>query len=324
MSSFSSPQLNPAASAADDVIFEQPGALRLYRSGRVDRLFPDNLVPPSLDPTTKVRSKDITINPTTNLSARLYLPPSVPKKLPILVSIHGGAFCIGRSSSAVYHRHLNALAARANVLSVSVDYRLAPEHPLPAAYDDCHEALEWVLSAADPWISEFGDPDKIYVAGESAGGNIVHNLGMRLGREGRKVEGLAMVHAFFWGEERIGNEGVDNWRGRMSKAEDVVRLWMAVCPGTTGLDDPRVNPAADGAPSLKGLGCRRVLVCVAELDLLRDRGRLYYERLRGSGWDGEAEFLESEGEDHCFYFGKVGSLKEEEFMGRLVGFLNKA
>lgn len=318
MASFSAPQSDLAA---DDIAYEQPGAIRLYRSGRVERLFPDTLVPPSLDPATNVQSKDITINPTTNLSVRLYLPPSLPRKLPILLSIHGGAFCIGRSSSAVIHHYHNSLTARANVLSVSVDYRLAPEHPLPAAYDDCWEALEWVLSRADPWVAEFGDERRVFVAGESAGGNIVHNLGMRLGREGREVEGLAMLHTFFWGKERIGNEGVDNWRGRMLKAEDVAGLWTAVCPGTTGLDDPLINPVADGAPSLKGLGCRRALVCVAELDLFRDRGRLYYEGLKGSGWEGEAEFFESEDEDHCFYFGKMGSLKAEEFMGRLVEFL---
>lgn len=64
------------------------------------------------------------------------------------------------------------------------------------------------------------------------------------------------------------------------------RLWPFVCPSAPDNDDPRVNPVAKGAPSLVGLGCRRVLVCVAEKDMLRDRGWLYFEALGRSGWMG--------------------------------------
>ncbi|KAL0909606.1 hypothetical protein M5K25_020490 [Dendrobium thyrsiflorum] len=312
---------------SDDVVFELPESIRLYRSGRVERLWPDELVPPSLDPTTCVQSKDITINPTTGLSARLYLPPSatsIPKKLPVLLTIHGGGFCLIRSSSSIYHNYINSLTAKSGILSVSVDYRLAPENPLPAAYDDCWEALEWVFAADDPWLSKFGDLENVFISGESAGGNIAHNVGMRVEREGKKVEGLVLVHSFFWGKDRIGNEGLETGKGESRKAEDANALWLTVCPETTGLDDPRINPVAVGAPSLATLGCRRVLVCVAELDMLRERGRVYYEKLKESGWEGEAEFLESEGEDHCFFFMTLGSLKAEEFMERMVSFFNKS
>ncbi|XP_020591323.1 LOW QUALITY PROTEIN: probable carboxylesterase 2 [Phalaenopsis equestris] len=342
----SSPPSTPAD--VNEIIFEIPDAIRIYRSGRVERLTPpDELVPPSLDQPTGVQSKDVPINPATGLSARLYLPPSppttpkklpvllsihgggffptTPKKPPVLLSIHGGGFCLIRASSSRYHAHLNSLTARAGILSVSVDYRLAPENPLPAAYDDCWEALEWVLAVSDPWLSEFGDLDNIFVAGDSAGANIVHNVGMRLGREGKEVEGLVMVHPFFWGKDRIGNEGMgERGKGESLKVKDADALWPVVCPETTGLDDPRINPVAVDAPSLAALGCRRVLVCVTELDLLRDRGRLYYRRLKESGWEGEAEFFESEGEDHCFYFKKPESSEAEEIMERLANFFNKS
>ncbi|PKU87504.1 putative carboxylesterase 2 [Dendrobium catenatum] len=304
---------------SDDIIFELAGAICIYRSGRVERLRPDEFVPPSRDPTTGVQSKDITINPTNGLSVRLYLPPSatsIPKKLPVLLTIHGGGFCLIRSSSSIYHNYINSLTAKAGILSVSVDYRLAPENPLPAAYDDCWEALEWILS-------KFGDLEKVFIAGESAGGNIAHNVGMRVGREGKKVEGLVMVHSFFWGKDRIGNEELESGKGKNQKVEDANALWLTVFPGATGLDDSRINPAAEGAPSLATLGCRRVLVCIAELDLLRERGRVYYEKLKESGWEGEAELLESKGEDHCFFIIEPGSLKAEEFMERMASFFNK-
>ncbi|XP_020591265.1 tuliposide A-converting enzyme 2, chloroplastic-like [Phalaenopsis equestris] len=148
---FNSPNAAMSSSASssppvdtDEVIFELPDAIRLYRSGRVARLRPDELVPPSLDQPTGVQSKDVTINPTTGLSVRLYLPPfsaPIPKKLPVLISIHGGGFCLVRASSSIYHGYVNSITAKAGILAVSVDYRLAPENPLPAAYDDCWEAL---------------------------------------------------------------------------------------------------------------------------------------------------------------------------------------
>ncbi|XP_020591318.1 probable carboxylesterase 2 [Phalaenopsis equestris] len=305
-----------------DIMFEFPGAIRLYRSGRVERLFHDELVPPSADPVTCVQSKDVTINPTTGLSARLYLPLSaitIPKKLPIVISIHGGGFCLVHSSSSIYHNYMNSLTAKAGVLSVSINYRLAPENPLPAAYDDCWEVLLWVFAAIDPWMSKLGDLEKIFISGESSGANIVHNMGMRLGRERKKVEGLVMVFPLFWGKDRIGDEGAESGKERFLKAENIDQLWPFACPETTGLDDPRINPVAEGAPSLATLGCRRVFVGVAERDLLRDRGRLYYEKLKESGWEGEAEFLELEDEDHGF---KPGSLKAVELMDRIVNFFN--
>ncbi|KAI0495858.1 hypothetical protein KFK09_022165 [Dendrobium nobile] len=311
----------------DDIIFEVPGFIRRYRNGRVERLIPDELVPPSLDPATGVQSKDVTINPTTGLSVRLYLPPSatsIPKKLPVLVTIHGGGFYLLRSSSSSYHNYVNSLTAKAGVLAISIDYRLAPENPLPAAYEDCWEALEWVFATDDPWLSNLGDLENVYIAGESAGGNLVHSLGIRLGREGRKVEGLVMVHPLFWGKDRIGDEGVETRKGRILTLEHVDALWPFVCPETTGFDDPRINPVAEGAPSLATLGCRRVLVCVAELDLLRERGRLYYEKLKESDWEGDAEILESENEDHGFFFFNPGSLKAQELTKRIVNFFNKS
>ncbi|OVA15783.1 Alpha/beta hydrolase fold-3 [Macleaya cordata] len=69
-----------------------------------------------------------------------------------------------------------------------------------------------------------------------------------------------------------------------------------------GSNDPRCNPAAVGAPSLSGLGCAWVLVCVTGEDGLRDRGVLYYETLGRSGWDGDKmEIMETKGKGHIFH-----------------------
>ncbi|KAI0507581.1 hypothetical protein KFK09_013707 [Dendrobium nobile] len=131
--------------------------------------------------------------------------------------------------------------------------------------------------------------------------------------ESAEISGRVVVAEEFGGAEleRIGAEGDENRRSKRT-VKDADGLWPVLCPGRADLDDPWINPMADGAPSLT-LGCRRVLVCVAEIDLLRDRGRLYYDKLKQSGWDGEAEFMETEGEDHVFFLFKPHSSKAEEF-----------
>ncbi|KAL2327188.1 hypothetical protein Fmac_020615 [Flemingia macrophylla] len=102
---------------------------------------PSSITPPGTDPKTSVQSKDVTINATTGGAARLYLPPAADKgsKLPLLIYIHGGAFCVCTPFNPAYHNHLIAVSAAANVVVVSVHYRLAPEAPIPTCYDNSWE-----------------------------------------------------------------------------------------------------------------------------------------------------------------------------------------
>jgi acetyl esterase/lipase len=171
---------------ADEVAFESPAHFRIYKSGRIERLNRPPVLPAGLDEATGVTSKDVVLDADTGLSVRLYLPklqePS--KKLPVLVYIHGGAFLIESAGSATYHTYVNPLAAAAGVLVVSVSYRLAPEHPLPAAYEDSWAALQWAASAQDEWIAEHGDVARLFIAGDSAGANIVHDMLMRASGSG--------------------------------------------------------------------------------------------------------------------------------------------
>ncbi|KAL6970437.1 hypothetical protein U1Q18_030137 [Sarracenia purpurea var. burkii] len=300
---------------------------RVYKDGAVERLVGSPNVPPShSDPATGVSSKDITISPETGVTARIYLPDltTTTQKLPILVYLHGGGFCIGSAFSAADHRYLNALSSQANALAVSVEYRLAPHHPLPAAYHDCWSALRWVAShstgggGGDPWLNKHGDFDRVFIGGDSAGGNIAHNLAMRAGREnlpnGVRISGAIISHPYFWGS--------DPERGHEDRVGS--RLWKFAypsCPG--GLDDPMINPSAPGAPSLAGLGCSRLLVCVAEKDPLRERNVRYYESVKESGWCGEVEMYESKGEGHVFHISNPEAESTERMIKQLVSFIQK-
>ncbi|KAG0453277.1 hypothetical protein HPP92_025670 [Vanilla planifolia] len=148
-------------------------------------------------------------------------------------------------------------------------------------------------------------------------------MGVRLGREGREVEGMALVHPFFWGRERIGRESEER-KGVLFQARDACELWRLACPkAVDGLDSPWLNPFVEGGSGLAGLGCRRLIVCVAGMDILWDRGRAYYEKLVFSGWPGEAELFESDGVDHGFHLFQRRSVQAANLMQRLVNFFNK-
>ncbi|KAM0850548.1 hypothetical protein ACQ4PT_053008 [Festuca glaucescens] len=310
-----------------EIAVEFVPVIRQYKSGRVERLLPANPVPPSVDAATGVASKDVTVDPATGLWARLYLPAcpagSADDKLPIVVYLHGGCFVAGSAADAPDHAFLNRLCARARAIAVSVEYRLAPEHPVPACYDDGWSALRWAAEGADPWLRDRGDRERLFVVGYSTGGNVAHNVTLRAGSSdsllprGARVRGLALLHPYFLSAGAGNGETRQAWL--RAKLEE---LWGFVCGGrTTGLDDPRVNPVADGAPSLRRLGCGRVLVCLAEEEL-RPRGKAYHDGLLASGWPEEdVELLDSVGEDHEFFLREPRSAKALALMDRLVAFL---
>ncbi|KAF1861667.1 hypothetical protein Lal_00026076 [Lupinus albus] len=186
---------------------------------------------------------------------------------------------------------MNSIVSKANVIGVSVHYRRAPEHPVSIAYEDSWHALKWVAShfdgnGPDEWLNKYADFGKVFFAGDSAGANIAHHMGIRVGMEGLhgvKLEGVALVHSYFLGAERIGSKGAKN-------------LWRFVCPTTNGFDDPLINPSKD--PNLGRMGCGRVLVFVAENDILKDVGWYYKEVLEKSEWNGVVEVIEAKGEGH--------------------------
>ncbi|KAH0460574.1 hypothetical protein IEQ34_011237 [Dendrobium chrysotoxum] len=130
------------------------------------------------------------------------------------------------------------------------------------------------------------------------------------------------MNPFFWGKERIGWEGEER-EGVTMKAEVADGLWPFLCPESiAGNDDPMLNPWAEGAMSLAGLGCGRVLVTVGEMDLLLDRARVYTEKVKESGWGGDIELVVAEGESHGFFLLYPGNKKAEAFMERFVGYCN--
>ncbi|KAK4749966.1 hypothetical protein SAY87_027415 [Trapa incisa] len=263
-------------------------------------------LPSDEDPTTGVRSKDVTISTDPPVSARLFLPRSVGSatKLPLLFYVHGGGFSWQSAFSTHYHNFVAAMVAEANCVAVSVEYGLFPDRPIPACYDDSWAALQWVAARQDPWIVEHADLDRVFLAGDSAGGNISHTLAARVGSiglPGAKVVGAILVHPFFGGTE-----------------DD--HMWFYMFPENGGLRDPRMKPAA---ADMASLGCERVLVFVAEKDHLMGPGIEYVEELKKSGWGGTVEVVKNIGEHHCFHLFDLEYEKSVELRQKFVSFMKQ-
>lgn len=305
--------------AEDEVVLESPAHFRIYKSGKMDRLHRPPCLPAGVDEATGVASKDVVIDAGTGLSVRLYLPkiqePS--KKLPVLVFFHGGGFLIESADSSTYHNYVNPFAAAAGVVVVSVDYRLAPEHPLPAAYDDSWAGLLWAASAQDGWLAEHGDVSRLFIAGDSAGGNIVHDMLLRAASNGGpRIEGALLLHPWFGGSTVLEGEPP-------AAAALTGMIWCYACPGASGgADDPRMNPLAPGAPALEKLACERMLVAAGQTDGLAARDRAYYDAVAASPWRGTATWVESEGEGHVFFLEKPECDKAKQLMDRVVEFIS--
>ncbi|XP_021286480.1 probable carboxylesterase 12 [Herrania umbratica] len=314
-------------STTSEIAIDCAPLLRVYKDGRVERLLGTQTVPPGRDPKTNVESKDVVFSQETGLYVRLYIPKGIrssSQKLPLLVYFHGGGFCIETASSPTYHNYLNSLVSEANIVAVSVDYRRAPEHPIPVAYDDSWSALKWVAShfggnGPEEWLNCYADFDKVYLSGDSAGANIAHHIAIKIGKEkldGVNLVGIVLAHPYFWGKEPVGDEIKDP--AVRAKTEEI---WRLASPTTSGSDDPWINPVDD--QSLASLGCTRVLVCVAEKDLLKHRGWYYYEKLKKSGWGGEAEIMEAQGEEHVFFLAKPTCENAVAMLSRVAAFMNQ-
>ncbi|KEH33676.1 2-hydroxyisoflavanone dehydratase [Medicago truncatula] len=321
---------------AKEIVTEFGTFIRIFSDGSVERPSQSPLVPPSLnDPNTGLSSKDIEIPHNPTISSRIYLLKitNPPSKFPILVYFHGGAFIFESAFSKLYHDHLKIFASQANVIVVSIEYRLAPEYPLPTCYHDCWAALKWVsshsnhtndtINNAEPWLIEHGDFDKVFIGGDSAGANIAHNIAIQAGIEKLpydvKILGAILIHPYFHSSNPIGSEPIIEPENNLFH-----KVWHLVYPNAPfGIDNPRVNPLGEGAPSLEKLGCSRIIVCVAGQDRLRDRGVWYWECVKNSGWNGKLEFFEEKDENHVYHLFKPESECAKILIQRLDNFVQE-
>jgi acetyl esterase len=188
---------------------------------------------------------------------------------------HGGGFVIGDLET--HDDQARLICRDGGMVVVSLDYRLAPEHPFPAGFDDCLAATKWV---ADNIAELGGDPDRILVGGDSAGGNLSAAVALAVRDTGPRLAAQFLIYpGVDFDPEADYPSRAENAEGYFLTVEDM--LWFGVQYIPEGIDtsDPRLSPikVADLA------GVAPAVIGVAEFDPLRDEGLAYAKALADAG-----------------------------------------
>jgi acetyl esterase len=215
--------------------------------------------------------------------------PSAERPLGTLVYFFGGGWTLGGIDTA--DGVCRALANAAGCLVVTPGYRLAPEHPFPAAVDDCAAAVSWVAEHA----GELGaDPARLAVGGDSAGGNLAAVVAQLAAERAMPLAAQLLVYpnTCYHADTDSLRANDDRW---MFNRHSVDWYWRNYLADPADGRDPRVSPLL--APDVSGVA--PALVITAEFDPLRDEGERYAHRLRAEGVP--VELTRYDGMAHGFF-----------------------
>ncbi|MEX2254487.1 MAG: alpha/beta hydrolase [Acidimicrobiia bacterium] len=210
--------------------------------------------------------------PAGDIPVRVY-DPDPGATSPVVAYFHGGGFVM--MDLDTHDRVCRRLANAANAVVVSVDYRLAPEHRFPAALDDCMAVIHWLTVHAAELA---GDPARIAVTGDSAGGNLAAATALAARNGGPGLAAQVLIYPVI--DAACDTDSfATNAEGYLLTADTMRWFWDLYLGPDGDRDDPyasvmRVDDLSTAPPAL---------VITAEYDVLRDEGEAYAERLRAAG-----------------------------------------
>ena len=226
---------------------------------------------------TLLFDKDVPVKKFTDVNAdgvpvRIYQNSSEPGQR-VMIYYHGGGFVLYGLDS--HHNVCKRLAAMNNCIVVSVDYRLAPECTFPAAHEDAFKALQWVVKH----IAEFGgNPQDLFVIGDSAGGNLSACMAHRCKEEGIALKGQILVYP--WIDGKLNNASIEkNGDGYLLTKEAMFWFQEKYTPRKEDQCNPQVSPCYED--NFTGLAPAYILT--AQYDPLLDDGFNYYNQLKNAG-----------------------------------------
>jgi len=222
--------------------------------------------------------------------ARVYAPEDRDDgPLPVIVYYHGGGFVIADLST--YDATPRAMAKLVNAVVVSVEYRHAPENKFPAAHDDAVAAYKWVLTNAATWG---GDPTRIAVMGESAGGSLAANVAIAArDQELRLPLHMALIYPVA-GNDTNTRSYQDNINAKPLNKAMMEWFFNQTVSSEEDKKDPRLNLLAANLMHLP-----EATIITADIDPLRSDGKNLYDALISAGVN--SEYKNYEGVTHEFF-----------------------
>lgn len=204
---------------------------------------------------------------------RLYVPRVAGTPGPLLVWFHGGGWVYGDLDT--HDPVCRFLAERAGVRVLSVDYRLAPEHPFPAAWEDCLASYRWVVEHAAVLGA---DPTRLAVGGDSAGGTLSASTAIEAAREGLPLAFQLLVYP---GSDMRGDfESRRRYNQGLALTQEFMDIAKAsYLPRPEDVVDHRASPLLGELP----VGLAPAYVVTAGFDPLRDEGEAYAGKLADAG-----------------------------------------
>jgi acetyl esterase len=260
--------------------------------------------PAALTPVAAVDNATIP-GPGGDVPVRVYRPEAAAP-VPTVVFFHGGGWVIGDLDT--HDEPARRICRDVGAVVVSVDYRMAPEAPFPAPYDDCLAATRHVAEHIDEYG---GDPARLAVAGDSAGGNLAAAVAVACRDQGLPLAAQLLIYpACDLAQEYPSYE--ENAEGYFLTREDTREAIARYTEGADDRTDPRISPRY--TPDLSGLA--PAVVAVAEHDPIRDDGVAYAEALEKAGTP--VVLRRSDGLIHGFIGFTAASPAADAAMGRLT------
>ena len=207
------------------------------------------------------------------MPARIYTPPGTGP-FPVLVYLHGGGWVIGNLDA--YDATCRALTNAARCIVVAMEYRLAPEHKFPAAPEDCYAATQWVAAHA---TALRGDPMRLALGGDSAGGNLTAVVAQMVRDRGGPILCYQLLVYPVTNHDYDTASYRENAEGYLLTRDAMVWFWNHYLRSPADGSNPMASPLR--ADNLRGLP--PAMVITAEFDPLRDEGEAYAVRLQEAG-----------------------------------------
>lgn len=324
------------------LVYQVADWLSVYDDGSVDRTFrgPREItyllepVPPHEEFIDGVATKDVIIDKTSSHRVRIYLPERKPEetKLPVILHFHGGGFCFCEADWFMYYHIYTKIARAAKAIVVSVYLRQAPEHRLPAQIDDGFSALLWLRSLAqadsyEPCLNDHADLNRIFLIGDSSGGNIVHEVAARAGNADLgefKLSGGILIQPGFVRSTRSKSE-LEQPQSSFFNVDMADKLFSLSLPVGSTKDHPITCPMGSLAPPLEDLKLPPMLIFMGGLDVFQDTEMEYYEAMKQANQD--VQLLTLPGMSHAFYLAaeldSSTAVQTENLVSGIVEFIKK-